>query len=315
MPRSLEHLIHSTLAADPAQRPTTAESFARALQDIEQQLQLSPTNLVLTGSHRAAERPSSPADEDGTRRRPRIVDIDPAKGQQGSDRAAPSLGPRGPGTSADTPDLSARARAGTSAAPAAGDGDTVARSGATGGTTGTVIAPEPAPETSRSRLSVSALPLAVIASLVVVGIVLALVLTNDGGSTATKEDAVETRPSTVPDERVGPASVGTPGPPSLTPTQDGSALLQWTAPADLADGEAPVYAIARSDLAEPKVVDKVGRTSVELPADLLTDADGRVCFRVRAEVLDTPSPWSDEACHPTDAAAGAGSPGPGPGTP
>ena len=146
--------------------------------------------------------------------------------------------------------------------------------------------------------------------MVALGIVIALVL-NSGGSDASNDETTPTRPSTIPTRSIGPSSVGTPGPPTLTPAGDGTALLEWTAPASLEDDEPPVFTIFRSDTPDPEPIDETTDTTFELAAELLSDADGQVCFRVEAKVLDTPSPLSDEVCHPADAAAGAGSPSPG----
>lgn len=280
VPRSLEHLVRSALAPQANQRPGTAEEFARALQDIEQELHLPPTNLVLTGQVQHENRPRTSGDSDGTRRRPKIVRID---------EQAPRI-PDEPVFAAPAHDPVADDR--TTARPGlTRDGDTIARTrhdheGLSG-------APDPsiAMEPGRRRI-----PVAVMAgagSVVVVLIVIALVMAT--GSSKPTDDSQTTRPSTIPDDPIGFASIEPPGAPSLVVEPDGSGTLTWTAPTSVPAGKAVTYSVFRTDgPAITTILDEGSATTLEVPATALTDPDGEVCFKVRASVLSTSN--SSEAC-------------------
>ena len=86
VPRSLEHLLNSALAPDPRNRPASAADLARAIRDIEQEMRLPPTPLVVTGLSSTSSPPEpqrktatgppgarSPHGDDSTRRAPRVV--------------------------------------------------------------------------------------------------------------------------------------------------------------------------------------------------------------------------------------------------
>lgn len=70
VPRSLELLLSQAMAKNPAHRPRSAESFARAMQGIERELALEPTEFALADSMASAPPPPVRDQEDGTKAGP-----------------------------------------------------------------------------------------------------------------------------------------------------------------------------------------------------------------------------------------------------
>lgn len=299
LPRSLELLLQSSLSYRADQRPDTAENFARALQDIEQQLQLAPTNLVLIDSRTpiGVRRPTDA--EDGTRRRPRVIDVDGGEPVAAAVTPPALNAPRSPTTGLE--DLLSTGRTVRRGPAAAGsehaEHETVARRRRTRPVedmTGGV------PEPSARRFATT--PIALAGAVLVVVAIIALVLTSGGGDSETADESIPpTRPSTVPDA-IGPASIDPPGQPSVTIEADGRVTLRWTPPPDLRDNEAATYRVFTE--ADGRLTPQVETSSLSttLPAAVLEDdpgPDGSICFVVQARVLDTVS--DAEVCHRTEA--------------
>lgn len=300
IPRSLELLLQSSLSYRADQRPDTAENFARALQDIEQQLQLAPTNLVLIDSRTPLGTRRSVDEEDGTRRRPRVIDVDGGEPVSAAITAS-AISARPPTTGTESLLSTGRTvrRGPVAAGPAHAGHETVARMRRAGPVENV---PGGSPEPSDRRFATT--PIALGAAALVVVAVIALVLTSGGGdSRDADESAPSTRPSTVPDA-IGPASIDPPGRPSVTIEADGRVTLRWTPPPDLRDNEAATYRVFTE--ADGQLTPQVETSSLRttLPAAVLEEdpgPDGSICFVVQARVLDTVS--DADVCHRTVAEA------------
>lgn len=72
VPRSLDRLLQAAMSKDPALRPGSALEFIGALQAIEQELRLSPTEPELARAPVASPLPAQPS-ADATQRRARVV--------------------------------------------------------------------------------------------------------------------------------------------------------------------------------------------------------------------------------------------------
>lgn len=107
VPEALERLFRQAMAKQPGDRPPSAEALARALQDVEVEMGLTPTPLeIRTELLRAAS--SQRSDGDGTRlKAPTVIDPQPRRGVTSKTSptdvvtATPSAAPLLPGPSAD----------------------------------------------------------------------------------------------------------------------------------------------------------------------------------------------------------------------
>lgn len=139
VPASLQHLLSAGMAQDPVQRPVSALAFARALQDVEQELAFAPTALEVRDE--IVDQPVvevTPADEqDGTRRAslqvvsPAVTPLAPPP----APLASPSVTPpgqageharrNGPGAPPEAQNLEGASPSSHRAAETAGPGTTV----------------------------------------------------------------------------------------------------------------------------------------------------------------------------------------------
>lgn len=331
VPRTFQHLISAGMSVDPRDRPSSAASLARALQDVEQSLHLPPTPLVLVGDPGATATPRPEADEndgDGTRRRPIVVDADgrspttsgsratlaqppaPADAASASLREVAEVDPtrrRGPHRATE-PEPSGEPRVTRDVvSDVVGDdltGSTVRRAppvpstspGTDGGETG-------APPRGRRTVVLAA---------VAVGLVAAGGLSFVFGSGSGEEPSPTTLRPRIEPQDPGFTSPATalPAPEDLVVTwaADGSVQLAWTMPEVDTDRSSIAYRVVRTDDGAPEG-DARTYGSFDDPLDVpeftiaaqelgASGSDGRVCFTVHAVAGAIVSDWSSEACTP-----------------
>ncbi|MCB0963083.1 MAG: protein kinase [Acidimicrobiales bacterium] len=281
VPSSLEHLLRSGLSGEPSHRPRSAAAVGQALQDVEHELQLPATPLVLDHDLGSAvgRAPLGDDGEDGTRRRPKVVDAEGERTTARSGTAAPPI--TGP-PPAPSPGPRPRDDAGLDGS------DTVARPGAT--------EPEPvsvsteAPRRSRParwRLGVAAGAAAV---------VLVVVLFALGGGDEDGGSAATTSAPAVAQDPVGQVSfVGVPRDVTLDQADDGSLSVSWQPPEGIRGSDEVTYRVESTAEGAVDWIDDLADTSAPLTG-IEPDEDGWVCVVVRAIVDPVISDPSDEVC-------------------
>jgi len=307
LPRSLEHLLRSALSARPTDRPTSAADLAAALRSIEQELRLPATPLVLTGGPHRPPAERSTASEDGTRRKPRVVDIDGG--------TAPSREPQSPIYVA--PPSPPAATAGLHAPTDAHryEAATVARS-SSAPPPAAVGSPTPLATAPEGESSGSA-PVSTGKYLATGGVVLALLLLvtlaivfGSGGSDPEERSTPATRPSTIP-----PPSgnyIATPEDVTMTLEPDGSITVAWSVPTNQQDAEKVEYSVFRSDLPDEPVLATVQALTATIGPGLEPNERGEVCVKVDARLDSDASPTpSDQACIEVASDTGSASGGTG----
>lgn len=291
VPQSLELLLVQAMAKDPAHRPQSAESFARALQGIERQLQLAPTEFELVDTTTAhAPGPVRDHDHDhdrdeGTRAaRPQVVrqesGLIPPRSKESPPPAVASplliAGP--PGQAA------AREAAPPSLPEAPPLNHTVRRSKL-------MKQSVPAGESAKAPVTTNRARQLVVAGIggtVVVSVVVGIILSAGGGDKA----AQTTTPSAPVDEN----ALVLPNTPEVPRIQsvsvvEGVAEVSWDAGVVEAGD---TYLVRRTDEthAEDPAVSVDGS-----PARVEgIEPDKRPCFRVTAQRGSRPSAPSEEMC-------------------
>ena len=288
VPQSLELLLQQAMAKDPAHRPQSAESLARALQGIERQLKLGQTEfeLVDTTTDRAPRSvPDRDRDEGTKAARPQVVrqesGLIPPRSKEGSPRAfaAPLLIEGPPGQ------VAARVSTPPSLPEAPPLDHTQARR------------PKPVNQPVRVGESVEVpvttnrarqLVIVGIGGTVVVSVVVGIILSAGGGDKA----AQTTTPSAPVDENalVLPNTPDVPRIQSVS-VVEGVAEVSWDAGAVEAGD---TYLVRRTDQthAEDPAVSVDGS-----PARVEgIEPDKRPCFRVTAQRGSRPSAPSEEMC-------------------
>lgn len=300
VPRSLHHLLHTALAAELAHRPASAVALAQALQDIEHELHLPPTPLVLAGKAGQIVR-TQREDDDSTRRKPTVVSLDgPGAGSDPPGTTspapvAPALTPKEGAASAPTSARPARSTA--RRAPDAAR-DTVARPAETpgDGRRADHHDGEAGARTDDDPGTPNRLPLAVGAGVVVIALLAALWLvarpSDQGGAPSTTPT-----PMSRQDPIMGAAFIGPPTGLTVTLTTDGSVSASWDPPAGVDDASSVRYRISRAEdrFQEDGWLDEVVDTEAMLD-DVEPNDDGTVCIEVRALLDAAISDPSDEAC-------------------
>jgi len=309
LPHSLNHLISAALAANPVSRPTSAAALGNALRDIEQELRLSPTPLVVTGLTPGSptdptSRTHPPPDGDATRRAPRVVHAQQEPVPQQVQRPVPQDSPTPPSPPAHLATFA-------SADPA--NDQTVARNRFEHHSDPAVssFAPTPgiAPESISSTDSTalgdgqSKPPRILIyigaTAVILVAIVLSMIISGQSDNTQEAPTTITTSPPPLGDS--GQEMGGQISPPKLTELTlqaDGSVLVTWEQPPDL-DGPAS-YTVYRTDrggtndvIAGPTLM-----TSATITSDIWTaDPPGErgLCLEVEVKAgsrVET----SDEHC-------------------
>ena len=187
VPPALEQVLARALDRDPARRHETAAAFGRALQGIEVELGLAPTELRVGGPSPAAPPPSPDDDDpDRTRFRP-IPRVDP------DGPAAPPAAPAPPAAGAGSvaPGWSSGPAAG--GPPVTGLGDrTVSRRGAAPATAPAAEGPDAPIRTSGRRLAFTA------GGAVVLVVAIVFLLSRLGGGAEDGAASTTTSPGTEP---------------------------------------------------------------------------------------------------------------------
>jgi len=273
IPPSLEFLLAHAMAKSPAQRPTSAASFAHALQGIERDLRLAPTDFELAGADPLVARPQPDNDEEVTRGPVQVV--------QQSARPVDVIAnvPTGPAlVSGAAASMDERDKLPVPDAPAAPD--TVGRA-----PRAQEVEASPVAVASPAQRRTLLIGLAAAGLLVVV--VVAVLLLAGGGTSSTTATTTTVNGDdvlVVPDTPAVPTNVA-------VTVAGGVATVTWDAPdATSADS----YLVERSDGAHS---DDAGVPAASSPAQISGIADGeRVCFKVLAQRGSRQSPPSKEAC-------------------
>ncbi len=185
VPASLNHLLLNSLSTDPANRPPTALAFARAVNDIERELRLPPTEIELpvgedTLSTPIARPQDGPDDEDATRSRGGIQVVSPEPEAPPAPRPAPAPARTSPPAPAGT-------WLGSTAATDLDEGQTVRKPTPTGSPVTEVDEPALRAPTRRP-LKVAAAVAAALVVLVGLGVAVASSGSGGGGTTTTTTD-------------------------------------------------------------------------------------------------------------------------------
>jgi len=291
VPRSFQHLLNAALAADPAHRPDRAVSFAQAVQDVEQELRLPATPLVLVGPSSPAARIERSADDDeGTRRKPRVVSVDGAPAPASSTPASPpAFVPPVRPAELDPPTAPRDDR--FAGAPI---GETVARGGP---------APEPVPLTESDRPTAATrgeprprwiIYAAVAAGIVVLGV--GGLIVSLGGGDGSEASVSTTGPVVSQDPTAGAAYVSEPTDVTATLTPNGRVEVSWSPPAEIDSTGDLIYRVRRTEEGlTDLVVDDITDTSVVISGDQRNEED-TVCVVVEAMLDSVISEPSTEAC-------------------
>lgn len=287
VPPSLQHLLASSLSVEPGHRPDRAVTFAQAVQDVEQGLRLPATPLVLMGASSSAPRVErTDDDEDGTRRKPRVVSADgpppitaaPTPGQARTDL------PRTP-QPFDPPTAPRSDRPGS--VPI---GETVARRRPDPVGAGAAPAQEQAPSVHRPRWLPYAAAAA--AAAIAIGAVAAASLGGGENESATSTTLVRVEAQ---DPVGGAAFVSPPVDVTTTIDGDGNVTVGWQPPGEADDPDVLTYRVTRTDAGfEGIVADEIEDTSVQL-----RDLEGEpadTCVVVQALEDDVISEASPESC-------------------
>ena len=325
LPRSLDHLLRSALSTRTQDRPSSAVDLAAALRDIEQELRLPPTPLVVTGGTAAASPTPSRVDPtgDATRRAPRVVHAH-ERPTPATNRGAGSPSAIAPTTAspvAHNPPSATRPDAATpeSTMP---DGATVARKI---GRAGPVVPPPVGPEVTPADDATIARPrrgsttseeppkptgeatradqedqeagvqrrkaLAIGLGVAAIALVIVSVLFSRPGG-RNDEAAPSTRPSTIPASTN--LRVGAPQRVSVVTNPDGSLEVAWTPPEQ--DTAAAIkYMVFRSDLPDEETLATVQALSAQIPPGQEPNSGGTVCIKVQAQ-LGAEVANSNEVC-------------------
>ncbi|MGN6696408.1 MAG: serine/threonine-protein kinase, partial [Aquihabitans sp.] len=212
VPRSFQHLLNSALASTPEHRPTSAVALAQPLQDVEQELRLAATPLVLVGATPAVGPVDRSDDTQGTRRKPQVVRVEgPAPAIAAPPGFAAPVAPPTPPQPAPVAPLAEPATAPRAGRPGAEAGlDTVARPGRpvdpSDPTPIVTEAPAPASEPKSAR------PLLIVAAVVVVLLVAIagfVAFSGGGGGGGESSETTEVR-STPQDPTGGAAFINAP---------------------------------------------------------------------------------------------------------
>lgn len=188
----LEHLLATALHPDPQHRPATALAFARALQDVEQQLHLTATAIEARGDGAAPPPAVDRTTGDGTRLALKVVNPD------GDPPPRAALPPRSTSSAPAPPATSTSTSPGSQSAGGPVDHDpigarTVLRSNdATPSAVTPALAPPPLPvetppDATRSR-TLPPTPLLIGAGVAVVAILAFVIMSVTKGSEATHDD-------------------------------------------------------------------------------------------------------------------------------
>ena len=261
VPHSLEYLLRQGLSRRPEDRPGSALSFARGLQDIERELRLDPTPIEVQEDAVVHERRAD--DSEGTRAAPlRVVAPLPAVEAAPEDRT--------------------RLRAGVSPLAVDGGPTRTRLRLSTGPGPQEAVTDTGAGGTERSRRAVTTA--AVTAALVIVGALAAVILGGHGSPAATTTSTTRSASQTT----TAPPLLVSPSPPSaVTVTVAGStAAVSWTP-----DGPEPgdLYRVLRVDPGQQTPFVQTTATHASV-GGLAPGA--RPCFEVavvRAQQLSDPS--------------------------
>ena len=252
VPRQLAHLLDAALSSNPSDRPESAAALGRAIQEVEQSLRLAPTQLVLLGQTTANVTPvDRTGDDEGTRRKPQVVDLDGliprAKfTKHQPDVSVPDVTPHPvghlpnfsgePARPVDSPsDESATRRRSATIS----DHGTVARAKAPtkAGTSGPAPVDAPATRPRPRWLK----PVAGVAAVVVlaIGVMLAL----DGGGDDQASPTSSTIRRSEPQSPIGASFVDAPDDVRVVLNPDGSATVTWAPPPNVDDPRSITYRV------------------------------------------------------------------------
>jgi hypothetical protein len=275
VPRSLELLLAQALAKDPAHRPGSAAALARALQGIERELDLAPTDFELAGGEAVPLAPARDDDDADSTRAGRIQVVRPIDPSPPSApiRAIP-VGLTQARGAVEPPVAPAR---GVPAVPAASD--TIARPASS--TEPETTAP-PRPAAPRRHLAALAGGLAVAA--IVTGVVISAASGGPGTEPTTTTTHADESVLAVPDSPEVPTIT------SVTLNGD-VAEIAWdltsVTPAD-------EYELRRTDGGHR---DESIPTVASSPAQVGGIGAGETpCFEVRATLGHIVTSWSAEEC-------------------
>lgn len=277
VPRSLELLLAQTMAKDGRHRPQSAESLARALQGIERELRLSPTELAVRSSAASSSLPLPLKDEDEAERtkagRFQRVSQDPPATQEtsavGERASASSPTPVGPTVARPSRVIPDGASASAASIGGAGSGDEQ-------------------PVTSAPRR----FPLVLVAAAAVTTVLVGggIVLGAAGGVSSPSSDTTTTAGES---ELVVEAVPATPVAVEVR-REGGDVIVTWT---EGPGAEADTFVVTRTDRPDEQLA---ARRFEAPPADIgAVPAEERPCFTVAgASVGLQQSPPSAEACAP-----------------
>lgn len=276
LPESLERVLATALAREPANRFQSAAELGRALQGVEAELGLAQTPLRIADAALAPTPPRRADDDDSTRFRS-VQRVDP------EGRAAPPPPPDlPPGPPPTGPASSGWTGEATPAASDLGLGDrTVHRGGAPVPSTASPADPaaaDPAPDRRRRAVAIAG------GLVILAAVVLLLFQVGGGGSEASTT-------TTVPDTKplVLGKGLGRPEQVRIVPSDGGGQRVTWRAPSAQ---EGDRYQVLFTD--GPSGVR--GEGSIVDERQLEVDTDERVCVVVQAIRQGQVSEDSTEVC-------------------
>ncbi|MBX3313686.1 MAG: protein kinase [Actinobacteria bacterium] len=291
VPPMLEHALHLCLEPDPTHRPPGAAEFARMLQDVEQSLSLTPTQLALAGAGEVPATSRGAEDEERTRRRAKVVDPS-TPSETGSVTRPRGSAPAVPPTASDVqvapvaPVASVASVASTATYDVAADIDrahTIHRTPAS-----TTVDPDAAAPSGRPRW---ALPAALLGLVAVIAII--AVITGTGGGADQAAATTTTLLRSDPDNPVISSLDDTDVPldPVARVEDDGSITITWKPPAGPLREEV-VYDVM--DAAGLLIPDGKGVTVTDFRVRA-PSGEGPWCFQIAAAIHEAVSD-SVEAC-------------------